>query len=145
MKIVSFNMNSIRARIHQLEALKAALDPDIIGVQETKVHDDEFPVEAIEALGYKVAYHGQKGHYGVATLYKSEAIKIIKGFPEDDESAQRRFITTQFALNDGRTLTVMNGYFPQGESQDHETKYPAKRKFYADLSALLANDYSNED
>ena len=50
MKLVSFNTNGIRARLHQLEALIATQQPDVIGIQETKVTDDEFPVEAIEAM-----------------------------------------------------------------------------------------------
>lgn len=52
MKIVTFNINGIRARPHQLEALKTRHDPDIIGLQESKVADDAFPREAAEALGY---------------------------------------------------------------------------------------------
>ena len=52
MKIVSFNVNGIRARPHQLEALKAWHDPDIIGIQESKVADDVFPLEMVEGLGY---------------------------------------------------------------------------------------------
>jgi len=68
MKIVSFNVNSVRMRQHQLQALVDAHSPDIIGLQETKVNDPDFPIEEIEALGYHVAFHGQKTHYGVAML-----------------------------------------------------------------------------
>ncbi|MEE3214517.1 MAG: endonuclease/exonuclease/phosphatase family protein, partial [Pseudomonadota bacterium] len=49
MRLVSFNINGIRARLHQLEALIAAHQPDVIGLQETKVQDSEFPREAVEA------------------------------------------------------------------------------------------------
>ena len=52
MKIVSFNMNSIRARPHQLIHLRDTLDPDIIGIQETKVNDPEFPIDEIKEIGY---------------------------------------------------------------------------------------------
>ncbi len=68
MKIVSFNINGLRARPHQLAALIERHQPDVIGLQETKVADDQFPQAEIEALGYHVHYHGQKGHYGVALL-----------------------------------------------------------------------------
>ena len=51
MMFVSFNVNSIRTRLHQLEAVIDALAPDVIGLQETKVQDDDFPVEAIRELG----------------------------------------------------------------------------------------------
>ena len=68
MKIVSFNTNGIRARPHQLRRLVDSLDPDIIGIQETKVQDPDFPIDMIDELGYQVAFHGQKSHYGVAIL-----------------------------------------------------------------------------
>lgn len=133
MRIVSFNTNGIRARPHQLKKLIDEQRPDIIGIQETKVHDDQFPLEMIDELGYQVAYHGQKAHYGVALLSRRPAEKIFKGFPDDDEDAQRRLITGVFPLQNGRSLTVINGYFPQGENRQHAVKFPAKRKFYRDL------------
>ncbi len=60
MKIVSFNVNSVRMRIHQLQALTDQYAPDIIGLQETKVQDHEFPLADIEAMGYNAIYMGQK-------------------------------------------------------------------------------------
>lgn len=136
MMFVSFNVNSIRTRLHQLEAVIDALAPDFIGLQETKVQDDDFPVEAIRELGYHVHFHGQKTHYGVALLSKAEPDEIVKGYPWDGEDSQRRLITGQFTVN-GEKLTVINGYFPQGESRDHPVKFPAKEKFYADLMRYL--------
>lgn len=145
MKFISFNINGIRARIHQLEALIEKHQPDVIGLQEIKVHDDMFPVEQIESLGYKVFYHGQKSHYGVALMCKQTPTEVQKGFPTDDEDTQRRMIMASFALPNGETVRVLNGYFPQGESQDHETKFPAKRKFYQDLMQYLDEYYTPED
>ena len=145
MKIVSFNINGIRARLHQLQALIDSHSPDIIGLQETKVHDEAFPLAEVEAMGYHVYFHGGKAHYGVALLSKQPALEVQKGFPTDAEDAQRRLIVGKFAQSNGRTLTVINGYFPQGDNIHHETKYPAKRKFYADLMQYLHNDFSAED
>ncbi|QSX35926.1 exodeoxyribonuclease III [Shewanella sedimentimangrovi] len=142
MKIVSFNINGLRSRLHQLQALIDTQQPDIIGLQETKVHDEAFPLEDVLAMGYKVHYHGGKAHYGVALLSKDEPESVSKGFPWDEEDAQRRLIMGQFRQANGRLLTVINGYFPQGESRDHETKFPAKRKFYADLQRLLSESFS---
>lgn len=136
MMFVSFNVNSIRTRMHQLKAVVEQLNPDFIGLQETKVHDDEFPLEDIEALGYHVHFHGQKTHYGVALLSRQAPVNVYKGFPDDLESAQRRLIAADFNIS-GETLTIINGYFPQGESRDHPVKFPAKRKFYADLMSYL--------
>ncbi len=141
MKIVSFNTNGIRARPHQLQALVDSQQPDIIGIQETKVQDPDFPLEMIDALGYEVAYHGQKAHYGVAILSRTKPQSVSKGFTHDTEDAQRRLISACFKLTDGRELTIINGYFPQGESRDHETKFPAKRKFYSDLLEQLQQQH----
>ncbi|WP_407332522.1 exodeoxyribonuclease III [Enterovibrio sp. 27052020O] len=144
MKVISFNINGLRARLHQLQALIEKHQPDVIGLQEIKVHDEAFPMEDVEAMGYKVYFHGQKAHYGVAILCKDEPIKVQKGFPTDDEDAQRRMIMATFKQADGSEVSVLNGYFPQGENIAHETKYPAKRKFYKDLMSYL-NDYHTND
>jgi len=141
MKLVSFNTNSIRTRQHQLEKLVEEHSPDIIGIQETKVQDADFPLSMIEDLGYHATFHGQKTHYGVAILSKQVPLEVHKGFPNDDQDAQRRLISADFSLSDGRTLSVLNGYFPQGESRDHETKFPAKQKFYRDLLEQLETCY----
>lgn len=145
MKIASFNVNGLRARLHQIEALIERHSPDIIGLQEIKVDDPVFPVEAIEALGYVPVFHGQKTHYGVALLCRSQPLSVTRGFPNDDEQAQRRMIIGDFALPDGRQLKVINGYFPQGENCRHETKFPAKQKFYDDLQDYLKTQCSPTD
>ena len=137
MRIVSFNINGVRARPHQVEAVVEQLDPDVIGFQETKVHDDQFPFEVFEHLGYQMDIHGQKGHYGVAMFSKQAPLAVRKGWITDDEDAQKRMIMADYPMADGRVLSVLNGYFPQGESRKHETKFPAKEKFYADLMAEI--------
>lgn len=144
MKIISFNTNSIRSRPHQLQALVAKHQPDIIGIQETKVTDEDFPLDMVHELGYDAAFHGQKTHYGVALLYKQPPLAIHKGLPDDGDASQRRFIRGTFDIR-GRKLIVMNGYFPQGESRDHPDKFPAKARFYADVLKLLQSGYKPED
>ncbi len=144
-KAISFNVNSIRQRIHQLEALIETHQPDFIGLQETKVTDEDFPVETIEAMGYHVAFTGQKTHYGVALLSKHPFISVDKGYETDTEESQKRFVTGRFASPFGGEITVINGYFPQGESQDHPTKFPNKEKFYQDLQAYLDKHLSNDE
>ena len=145
MKIVSFNINGIRARLHQLQALIDAHQPDVIGLQETKAHDEVFPFADVEAMGYKVHYHGGKAHYGVAMMSKLEPVKVQKGFPTDEDDAQRRMIMGTFTQENGRPLTVLNGYFPQGDNISHETKYPAKRKFYKDLMIYLNENHTPDE
>ncbi|AXR02573.1 exodeoxyribonuclease III [Pseudoalteromonas piscicida] len=142
MKIVSFNINGLRARLHQLQALIEKHQPDVIGLQEIKVHDEAFPVDDVEALGYHVYFHGQKAHYGVALLSKKPAKAIQKGFATDTDESQRRMISGTFESDSGNEVIVMNGYFPQGDNISHETKFPYKRQFYADLMTHL-NDFAD--
>lgn len=137
MHAVSFNVNSIRTRLHQLQAVIDNYQPDFIGLQETKVTDPDFPEAAIEAMGYHVAYTGQKTHYGVALLSRLPFKETIKGFPGDDELAQKRFIGGVFESPLGGEITVLNGYFPQGENREHPVKFPNKRRFYRDLMSFL--------
>jgi exodeoxyribonuclease-3 len=144
MRIVSFNINGVRARPHQLQALRDGYDPDIIGLQETKVQDEEFPREAIEALGYHVVFHGQKGHYGVALLSKLPPQDVSYGFPGEDGEAQRRLIGATYLAADGTPVKVLNGYFPQGESRDHPVKFPHKQHYYGALRELLELRYAPE-
>lgn len=136
MKIVSFNVNSLRQRLHQLQRVVDKHAPDFIGLQETKVQDSEFPLQAIDELGYEVIFQGQKTHYGVALLSRLPCVEPCFGFPDDGEEAQKRFIGGKFDL-DGEPMLVFNGYFPQGESRDHPVKFPAKRRFYEDLTRYL--------
>lgn len=145
MKLVSFNVNGIRARIHQLETLIEKYQPDVIGIQESKVTDELFPTETINNLGYNVAFFGQKSHYGVALLYKATALSIQKGLPTDTDDAQRRIIQGSFQTPSGKTLHIINGYFPQGEKREHPKKFPAKQKFYADLLQHLNQEYHKDD
>jgi len=144
MKIVSFNVNSVRQRQHQLQALVEQHAPDIIGLQETKANDPDFPVEAMESLGYHAVFHGQKTHYGVALLCKEQPLRVQKGFSTDEDDAQRRWIGVEYPLADGRSLKVYNGYFPQGESRDHAVKFPAKERFYRDVLSCLQQHKKDE-
>jgi len=145
MKIVSFNVNGIRARMHQLEAIKHQLQADILGLQEVKAMPDQLPLEEISAIGWHTEVHSQKAHYGVATLSVDNPLSVQKGFPTDDDESQKRFIHTSHKTPDGEVLHVINGYFPQGENRSHETKFPAKRKYYADLLSYLETHFNSSD
>jgi len=145
MKVVSFNVNGIRARLHQIEAVIDEIKPDIIGIQEVKAQDSDFPTEAIEKMGYHIETFGQKGHYGVALLSLNPPIKVTRGFPNDTEESQKRIICGTYKSNKGNEVSVINGYFPQGDNRNHEWKFPNKRKFYADLNQWLNTDFSVND
>ncbi|OEF08246.1 exodeoxyribonuclease III [Vibrio genomosp. F10] len=145
MKIISFNINGLRARLHQLQAVIDKHQPDVIGLQEIKVHNDAFPLEAVEAMGYHVYFHGQKAHYGVAMLCKKEPISVTYGFPTDTEDHQKRMIMVTVENDKGEPVTVLNGYFPQGDNINHETKFPYKEQFYKDLMTYLNVNHSNDE
>lgn len=146
MKIVSFNVNSVRMRLHQLQALTDTYAPDIIGLQETKAQDHDFPLSDLEEMGYNAIFMGQKTHYGVALLYKkSLTLKNSQlGWHDDTEEAQKRMIIGDFVDASGQQIRVINGYFPQGENRSHPTKFPAKEKFYQDLMHYLNTECSTE-
>jgi exodeoxyribonuclease-3 len=150
MRLVSFNINGIRARLHQLQALIDVHRPAVIGLQETKVQDSEFPRDAVEAMGYRVYFHGQKGHYGVALLCHPSLCPdapetVCYGMPDDEAEAQCRMIGVRLKTADGEPLMVWNGYFPQGENVEHPTKFPNKRRFYAQLQRLLDEDHRPDE
>jgi len=145
MKIVSFNVNSVRLRLHQLKALVEAYDPDVVGLQETKVVDSDFPEDALKELGFHCAFAGQKTHYGIAMLSKTPMSDVKIGFSTDTADDQKRLITAKVQTDLGNTVTVINGYFPQGEKRDHPVKFPAKQKFYTDLQAKLENEHTPDE
>ncbi|MCK9564370.1 MAG: exodeoxyribonuclease III [Bacteroidales bacterium] len=144
MKLISFNINGIRARPHQLRALVELHAPDIIGLQETKVVDDLFPLTDIHELGYEAVFHGQKGHYGVALLHRRPLLDSRCGFVDDGEDAQRRLV---YGVLDSPLgpVHVYNGYFPQGENRSHPIKFPAKRAFYRNLLDHLQKHHSPDE
>jgi exodeoxyribonuclease-3 len=137
MKIFSFNVNGLRARFHQLEALVEKHQPDIIGLQETKVQDREFPHQQLQDLGYQILHHGQKGHFGVATFSRLPVAEEHRGYPGEDATHQRRLLITRHQLEEDRCVRVVNGYFPQGENREHPEKFPNKQRFYANLIQWL--------
>ena len=137
MRFVSFNVNGIRARLHQLEALEASQQPDVVALQEIKVADEQFPLEALQSLGYPhVAYYGEKGHYGVALAAKVALTDVQAGVPWREEDQQRRFISARVTCA-GQSVRLINGYFPQGESRKHPTKFPGKAQFFEDVYRYL--------
>ncbi|PPI86774.1 exodeoxyribonuclease III [Candidatus Pantoea edessiphila] len=142
MKFVSFNTNGLRARIHQVKELIKIHQPEVIGLQETKVNDTMFPIKDFINLGYKIFYFGQKNHYGVAIFTKINPIMITKGLPNDKMDAERRLIIAKIPSSIGNII-VINGYFPQGENRNNLIKFPAKKKFFHDLREYLIKQLMN--
>jgi len=124
MKIATFNVNSIKARLKNLLQWLEEAEPDVVCLQELKCVDDAFPREEIEALGYNVAVHGQKTYNGVAILSKFPLEDIQTGLPGDESDEQARYVEALVAAGD-EVLRVGAIYFPNGKPVDTE-KYHYK-------------------
>ena len=109
MKIATWNVNSITARIPHLTEWCRSTEPDVICLQETKCVDESFPYQEVFDLGYHSAFYGQKSYNGVAILSKYEPEDVVKGFPDDEVDSQKRLIAA--TVNGVR---VVNTYIPNG-------------------------------
>ena len=136
MKIATFNANSIRSRLPIILQWLEEHQPDVLGIQETKVQDADFPREAIEAAGYHVVFRGEKSYNGVALICKSEPQDVRFGFNDGGPADETRLIR---AVVDG--VAVVNTYVPQGRSVDH-AMYRYKLMWYARLRRLFEAEYS---
>ena len=113
LKIATWNINGIKARLETLLAWLKESQPDIVCLQEVKCVDDQFPRLEIEDLGYNVETHGQKGFNGVAILSKLRFDEVNRGLPGDGEDVQSRFIEGVFSVATG-VLRVVSLYLPNG-------------------------------
>ena len=125
MKIVTWNINGVRARIGNLVHWLSESAPDIVCLQEIKTVDEGFPRLEIEALGYHVETHGQKGFNGVAILSKLRFDEVNRGLPGDDADEQARFIEGVFSIDKG-VLRVASIYLPNGNPITDPVKFPYK-------------------
>ncbi len=132
MKIVTWNVNSLRVRLPHLAEMIAEHAPDVICLQEIKVEDALFPLEAIAALGYQATFAGQKSYNGVATLSRLPQAEVVCDLSPDDP--ERRLLASTV---DG--IRVVNVYVPNGQSPDSD-KYVYKLKWLARLRDYLKNE-----
>ena len=112
MKIVSWNVNSVGARLPTVLKVLKELDADVICMQEIKCEDDKFPRLEIEDLGYNVETHGQKSYNGVAILSKHPMEDVERGLPGDDTDTQSRFISASISAE--KMVRVCSIYLPNG-------------------------------
>ncbi|MBL4785990.1 MAG: exodeoxyribonuclease III [Cohaesibacteraceae bacterium] len=152
MKIATWNVNGIKARIDNLCKWLEESSPDIACLQEIKSVDEGFPASRIEEMGYHVETHGQKGFNGVALLSKVDPIEISRGLPGDDQDVQSRFISGIYPTNSG-PITVGCLYLPNGNPVNTE-KYPykiswmrrlntwAKQRLSLEQTFVLAGDFN---
>jgi exodeoxyribonuclease-3 len=131
LKIATWNVNSIRARKDRVLAWLSENQPDVLCVQETKVTDDIFPHEDLASVGYQAVVHGQKTYNGVALLTRDAASDVVRGFSDDGDDQQARFIGATVA-----GVRVFSAYIPNGSSLGSD-KYQYKLEWLRRLRAYL--------
>jgi exodeoxyribonuclease-3 len=122
MKIASWNINGIKARIDAATTWLKSASPDIACLQEIKCMDEAFPAQSFEDLGYNVAVHGQKGFNGVALLSKLPLDDAMPGLPGDEEDVQARYLEAVISVPSG-VLRLLNIYLPNGNGSPEKFAY----------------------
>jgi len=136
MKIVSWNINSLRKRQDRLFDWLEAIEPDIVCLQETKCPDDQFPALALQAVGYRSAYHGEKSYNGVAILAKREPRDVRPSLCDEVVDPQARVIAATIGH-----LRVFSIYAPNGQAVGSPA-YEYKLNWYRRLRDCVANEKS---
>ena len=124
MKIISWNVNSVRARITNILDYIKQSTPDILLLQEIKTQDESFPYEDFKKIGYESHVFGQKSYNGVAIISKVEIKNIKKDLIKDDLN-QSRIISGEILLKK-KKINLINIYVPNGNPIDTE-KYDYKK------------------
>jgi exodeoxyribonuclease III len=133
MKIATWNVNSLSVRLPQVRDWLVAHGPDVLCLQETKLTDDKFPLDTLQAAGYQAQWFGQKTYNGVAILSKlppNDVVKNIPGF----EDTQARVITATV-----QGIRIVGAYFPNGQAVGSE-KFTYKMQWLKALHLWLADE-----
>lgn len=135
MKIVTFNVNSLRMRLDAVLAWLRRHNPDVVGLQETKLNDGAFPHEAFQSAGWYSIHHGQGGYNGVALISRVVPQQVRIGLGDDVADPQSRLIEAEY---DG--VAVLNTYVPQG-SETGSDKFQYKLAWLERLLAYLQRNH----
>lgn len=139
MKITTWNVNGLRARlVHVIDFLRDH-QPDVLCLQETKVEDALFPRAALEDEGYDVEFSGQKSYNGVAILARHRLADVVRGFPDDPPDAERRVLGASI-----HGFHVLDLYVPNGQDVGTD-KYRYKLDWMRRLRAFLDARYAAAD
>jgi len=134
MKIVSWNINSLRRRQDRLFAWLKATNPDIVCLQETKCRDEQFPALGLQAAGYHAAYHGEKSYNGVAILAKTKLREVRPSLCDEAVDPQARVIAATVGQ-----LRVFSIYAPNGQAVG-SAAYEYKLHWYRRLRDCVAKE-----
>ena len=139
MRLATWNVNSLNARMPRVEAWLADVQPDVVCLQETKLADGAFPALAFEGLGYASVHHGEGRWNGVAILSRVGLDDPVAGFGPDDDDPEARLV---WATCGG--IRVASAYVPNGRELDHD-HYRYKLDWLAKLRTMLDDQGSPGD
>ena len=142
MRIATFNINGVKARIGALSDWLAERTPDVALLQEIKSTDETFPRQHFEDMGYQVETHGQKGFNGVAILSRLPLEDIARGLPGDDTDEQARWIEAT-AMGEAGAVRLCNLYLPNGNpapGPKYDYKLAWMDRLHARARALLSTE-----
>ena len=143
MLIATWNVNSVKQRLSHLLAFLSETRPDIVCLQEIKCVDEAFPAAEIEALGYNLAIHGQKGFNGVAILSKPPLADVTPRLPGNEEDVQSRYLEAVVSTPSG-ALRVASIYLPNGNPATTD-KFAYKLAWMERLRRHAARLLANEE
>lgn len=138
MKIASFNVNSLRVRLPIVLQWLAEYQPNILCVQETKVQDNDFPIEAFDETEYRYVFKGQKSYNGVAIFSRNEITNVKFGF-EDKPKDEARLIKAEI-----NGVIIVNTYIPQGYLPESQ-KFEYKLDWFSRLLAFFEKNFKPTD
>ena len=152
MRIYTFNINGIKARLEALTRWLAEARPDVVLLQEIKSVDEAFPRAVLEDMGYRVETHGMKAFNGVAILSRLPLEDVIRGLPGDDSDEQARWIEAT-VIGESRAVRVAGLYLPNGNPApgpkfDYKLAWMARMRDRAaalletEEPVVLAGDYN---
>ena len=134
MLITTFNVNSVRSRLHILTRWLTEHQPDFLFMQETKTQDSSFPELVFTELGYKSYFHGEKSYNGVAVLVKNNINDVSVSFGFEGGQFPTRVLTLRH-----KGLTVLNTYVPQGKALDSPS-YIEKKDFLGQVRKVIERE-----
>ena len=139
-KLVSWNVNSVRVRLPHLIELNKTVRPDIIMLQETKSTDENFPFDEIKSLGFEIITVGQKSYNGVAVLSKKPIEIVSNNLPGNKKDEQARFLEVR--VNTDKPFNIGSVYLPNGNPIDTE-KFPYKLDWMKRLKSYAKKKIDN--
>ena len=149
MKIATYNVNGVNARLSVLLAWLTETAPDIVCLQELKAPEERFPIDALRGAGYGAIWHGQKSWNGVAILARgSEPIEVRRALPQDPEDTHSRYIEGMVDNSVVGCLYLPNGNPAPGPKFDYKLRWferlsaHASEQLARNEAVVLAGDYN---